>query len=67
MDGITDSMDMSLSTLWEMVEGKGSLECCSQWGRKKSDVTWRLNNNIEADIFQTLEGKRKQRNKIHEC
>ena len=66
MDGITDSMDMSLSKLWEVVEGKGSLECCSQWGCKKSDVTERLNNNnIEADIFQTLEGKRKQRNKAN--
>ena len=26
-------------------EGQGSLVCCSPRGRKKSDMTWRLNNN----------------------
>ena len=26
-------------------EGQGSLVCCSPWGRKESDMTWRLNNN----------------------
>ena len=26
-------------------EGQGSLECCSPWGRKESDVTEWLNNN----------------------
>ena len=30
LDGITDSMDMSLSKLQEM-EGQGSLECCRPW------------------------------------
>ena len=25
--------------------GQGGLACCSQWGRKESDVTERLNNN----------------------
>ena len=24
-------------------DGQGSLECCSSWGRKKSDTTERLN------------------------
>ena len=37
LEGITDSMDMSLSKRWEIVEDK-SLVCCSPWGCKKSDV-----------------------------
>ena len=42
MDGITDSMDMSLSKLWEL-GWKGSLACCSPWGCKELDMTERLN------------------------
>ena len=36
-DGITDSMDMSLSKLRELVMD-GGLACCSLWGRE-SDTT----------------------------
>ena len=39
LDDITDSMDMSLSKLRELVMGKGCLACCSQWGCKESDRT----------------------------
>ena len=38
LDGITDSMDMNLSTL-EDSQRQGSLECCSPWGRKESHMT----------------------------
>ena len=34
LDGITDSMDMSLSELQEIVKLQGSLACCSPWGRR---------------------------------
>ena len=38
LDGITDSMDMSLSKLQELVIGQGSLACCDSWGCKESDT-----------------------------
>ena len=38
LDGITDSMDRSLSKLG-VGDGQGSLACCSPWGRKESDTT----------------------------
>ena len=42
LDGITDSMDMSLSRLPELVRVRGGLACCSPRGRKESDTTERL-------------------------
>ena len=38
LDGITDSMDMNLSKLWELVMDKGSLAYCRPWGRKEADT-----------------------------
>ena len=43
LDGITDSMDMSLSELREMVMDRRGLASCDSWGRKQSDMTERLN------------------------
>ena len=35
LDGITDSMDLSLSKLPGVSNGQGGLVCCSPWGRKE--------------------------------
>ena len=43
LDGINDSMDMSLSELRELVMDQGGLACCGSWGRKESDTTEQLN------------------------
>ena len=43
LDGITDSMEMSLGELQELVMDKGGLVCCDSWGRKELDTTERLN------------------------
>ena len=43
LDGLTDSMDISLSGLRELVIRQESLECCSPRGLKELDTTERLN------------------------
>ena len=43
LGGITDSMNMSLGELRELVMDKGGLACCSAWGRKESDMPEQLN------------------------
>ena len=45
LDGITDSMDMSLNKLQEMVKNRKGQGSCSLWGRKESNMTKQLNNN----------------------
>ena len=42
LDGIADSMDMSLGELSGVGDGQGGLACCDSWGHKESDTTERL-------------------------
>ena len=41
LDGITDSMDMGLGRIWELVIG--GLACCESWGCKELDTTEWMN------------------------
>ena len=47
LDGITDSMDVSLGELRQLV--MGGLACCDSCGRKESDTTERP-NGTEANV-----------------
>ena len=52
LDGITDSMDVSLSELRELVMDR---EACNSWGRKESDKTEQLNGN-DAGLSIIMKG-----------
>ena len=39
LDRITDSMDMNLSKLWEIVEDRGAWHASVHGGHKESDMT----------------------------
>ena len=64
LNGIINSMDMSLSKLWEMVKDREDWECCSPWGHKELDRTeslnnnncggWRRNPNNEGSSYETI-------------
>ena len=51
LDGITNSMDMSLSKLWEIVKNQGSLACCSPWDQKGLGTTEWLNNSLRVKLL----------------
>ena len=46
LDGITNSVDRSFEQSPGDDDGQGGLGCRSPWGRKETDATYRLNNNI---------------------
>ena len=48
LDGITNTMDMNMGKLREMVRDR---EACSPRGRKELDITGRPNNNKYLYVF----------------
>ena len=39
LDGLTDSMGMSLNKLWELVLDREAWSACDSWGHKESGTT----------------------------
>ena len=71
-DGITDSVDMSLSKLRELVMEEGGLACCSPWCHKESDMTKQLNwterqhtvnvrNHLQKKTVRRLKDQKKKK------
>ena len=48
LEGITNSMYMSLGKLRELLMDREGLTCCGSWGRKESDVTEQMNWTTES-------------------
>ena len=60
LDGITDSMDMSLGWIPAVGDGQRGLVCCSPWGHQELDMTELLNLtdiNYRFKILLSRHGK----------
>ena len=57
LDSIIDSMDMSLSKLWEIVKDGEAWR--HPWGHKESETTERLNNNNNGKYHRNWQIRRR--------
>ena len=48
VDGITDSMSMTLSKFQEMVKDREAWRATNSWGHKESDTTKQLNKKTST-------------------
>ena len=71
LDGITDSMEVSLSESPTpgVGDGQGGLACCDSWSRKESDTTERLNRSelkAPVDSMTLLPQAKQQSGRKHQ-
>ena len=52
-----DSMDMSLSKLWELVKDREALVCCSPWGCKESELKEKAELKVMNSRMNNAEGR----------
>ena len=61
LDGITNSTDMNLSKLWQIVKNRESWHAAVHWGYKELDTSYRVNNNniCHSFLMWDIPGERK--------
>ena len=52
LDGITESMDVNLRKLWELVKNREAWHSAVHGGHKELDMTEQLKNNKSVTLFK---------------